>query len=432
MKICPQCKSVFTEEHFFCLNDGTPLTGTDAEQETIVSVRMEPPGAENVSFQGKITICSSCGLENRSNSKFCKKCGTLLPADTISAEKKIFTTDAQINFQLPRNDPPPEQAPAPFFENTVSYQQIPNQMPPRFNPPVSGPNDVVRKPEINKFVIGIVLVGLLAIVGLAWFFLRSHPMEAKLDNAISSNKLISPAGDNAYEYYQQMKKDGVKPEVLRKYEDRLFPLLTEKPPEILKTVTEPGYTEKRLDEWQDAAKMLEWASEMRPAEAQVAAKAAYCRGRVGYLSDQKDAAMESWKKAADLDKKWALPLNGIGLINNEQKNYEAAKPWLRQAIEREPGWALPYNNLGSAFYFQKRYTEAVPYYQKAIELSPRWARPHAWLASIAMETFDYPTAVAEFEKVLAPDAVGVGEMNMTSIRQQYEKAKANAAYSYQY
>jgi tetratricopeptide (TPR) repeat protein len=208
--------------------------------------------------------------------------------------------------------------------------------------------------------------------------------------------------------------------------------LIEKPGEILKTVVEPGTTEKRLEEWQDAAKLLEWASEMRPADNQVAAKAAYCKGRVNYLTEQKDAAVENWKKAADLDKKWALPLNGIGLIYNERKDYEGARKWLLQAIEREPNWAIPYNNLGSSYFFQKRFSEAAPYYQKALAISPRWARPHAWLASIAMENYDYQTAVEEFEKVLAPDAVGASELNLESIRKQLEKARSMASYNYGY
>jgi len=437
MKTCSQCLSIFTDDNFFCLNDGTTLTDSDPEQETVISRRVESQ-TPDVSFSERITICPTCRLENHQNSKFCKKCGSLLPINSDSSEKRIFTPGSQINFQLPQNDPPPNEPqvrhfnlgqvqpdPSPSFGETVAFQT------PKFTPPVSGQNNIPGKRGINKFLIGGLLIGLLLMGGSAWFFLRDHPVAAKLDMAISNNKLISPPSDNAYDYYQQMKKDGVAPDVLKKYEDRLLPLLTEKPTEILKTVSEPGYTEKRVDEWQDTAKMLEWASEMRPADQGMAAKAAYCRGRVGYLNDQKDDAIENWKKAADLDKKWALPLNGIGLVNNERKNYEGAKAWLRQAIEREPGWVLPYNNLGSAFYFQKRYAEAIPYYQKAVELTPRWARPHAWLASIAMETFDYQTAVNEFEKVLAPDAIGTGEMNMTAIRQQYEKAKSYAAISYQ-
>jgi tetratricopeptide (TPR) repeat protein len=435
MKICAQCNSIFTDDRFFCLNDGTTLTSADAEQETMVSRRVESPHSpENVSVANENPICRSCETENRGNTRFCKKCGGAMPASAVSGESNIFTPSDQINFQLPQNDPGPDVEQVRFIGNpdvpSSSHHQspvfvaTPSFQTPNFNPPVSAQNNFAARQGVNKFLVAGVILGLLVVSVVAWLLLRDHPMAAKLDAAINSNKIISPSGDNAYEYYHQMKKDGIKPDALKKFEDRLFPILTEKPAEVLKTVTEPGYTEKDPEEWQDAAKMFDWASEMHPADSQLAAKAAYCKGRVEYLNNQKDAAVEDWKKAADLDKKWGLALNGIGLINNEQKNYETAKTFLRQAIEREPGWALPYNNLGSAYYFQKRYPEAMPYYQKAIEISPKWARPHAWLASIAMENYDYQTAVNEFEKVLAPDALGTSEMNMTAIHQQYEKAKS--------
>ncbi|MEJ7860915.1 MAG: tetratricopeptide repeat protein [Pyrinomonadaceae bacterium] len=128
-------------------------------------------------------------------------------------------------------------------------------------------------------------------------------------------------------------------------------------------------------------------------------------------------------------KKWAIPLNGIGLIYNEQKSYEEARKWLTQAVERESNWAIPYNNLGSSYFFQNRFDEAEAYYLKAVELEPRWARPHAWLGSIAMKRYDCNGAVPYFEKVLAPDAVRAAEMNLESIRRQMEKAKS-CSYDY--
>ena len=138
---------------------------------------------------------------------------------------------------------------------------------------------------------------------------------------------------------------------------------------------------------------------------------------------------KDWKKAADLDKIWAVPLNGIGLIYNEQKNYEEAKKWLRQAIEREPTWAVPYNNLGTAHYYQNRFADAVLYYEKAVEFSPRWARPHAWLGSIAEKNYDYAACARELGLATAPDAIGASELaNIETIRRKKQECENMAAY----
>src|ERR1041384_232456 len=111
MKICAQCNSTFTEDHFFCLNDGSTLSEANTEQETVVSKRVEWNMADSVSLPEKATFCPSCGLENQANSKFCKKCGETLPAGEDLAEKRSFTPDSAIHFHLPQNASPPNLQP---------------------------------------------------------------------------------------------------------------------------------------------------------------------------------------------------------------------------------------------------------------------------------------------------------------------------------
>ena len=457
MKICSQCSSVFPDDYLFCLTDGSILAdGEGEEQETIVQKKIVFEQPTSALSPDMIFACPACGLANRANSKFCKKCGGALAtaAGSVSAENPAPVVNSEIGFPKfdvhPLSsggqglDPsvfqanavnPPFQAnagnPSPAFGATVAVQNPGFQAnaPGKIETPYAAPSVRRGTSTTGKIAFIGVLAAIILAGGVIWFINQPHPLESKLDKAIANNQLLAPNAENAYEYYHQLKKDGVGEKILRKYEDRLVPLLTEKPNEVLKTVLEPGVTEKRLEEWQDAAKMLEWASAMRPADNQLAAKALYCQGRLKYLAEQKDAAVADWKKAADTDKKWALPLNGIGLVYNEQKDYEGARKWLLQAVEREPNWVIPYNNLGTSFYYQKRFSEALQYYRKALALSPRWARPHAWLASIAMENYDYQTALDEFDKVLSPDAVGASELNLESIRKQREKAREMASYS---
>ena len=132
---------------------------------------------------------------------------------------------------------------------------------------------------------------------------------------------------------------------------------------------------------------------MRPNDKLLNAREKYIEGRIAFISKQKDQALASWKKASELDPTWAMPRNGVGVIYNEKKNFEAARKYLFEAVRREASWAVPYNSIGTSYYLEKKYDDASTYYMKAVERSPNWARPHAWLGDVAMERNDFGTAI---------------------------------------
>lgn len=448
MKTCPQCQSEFADDYVFCMSDGTPLASAEAEPETVVSSRVQLPATTALAPE-MLSVCANCGLQNRKQSKFCKKCGAALASQIIApASSPAISPLAQIplvNPAVPENSAPIFQNQvSPIFARSPAVKQVDHapaetvvfQSPKLFTPSGTISQSSALTPPVQSsnplrnWIIGVAATILLIGGGIGiWFWTQPNPLEQKLDAAIKNKQIILPAGSNAYDFYHQLKVEGASAAVLKKYEDRVFPFLTDKIDDVLKTVAEPGYTEKRLEEWQEEIKKLEWASELRPDDKKIAAKLAYCKGRVAYIADNKNAALEEWKRAADLDTKWALPLNGVGLIYNEKKDYETARNWLDKAIEREPMWAIPYNNYGTSLFYQSRFDEAEAYYRKAVEYSPLWARPHAWLASVAEKRYDYQTAIAEYERVFASDAIGTEGMEMETIRRKYEKAKTNS-YSY--
>lgn len=74
MRSCPQCRSRFGEEYFFCLNDGVRLIDDAGEQITFVApaIVRQP--------------CLKCGAGNDPDAVFCSKCGSAMTTPSVVTE----------------------------------------------------------------------------------------------------------------------------------------------------------------------------------------------------------------------------------------------------------------------------------------------------------------------------------------------------------
>ena len=308
MKTCPQCQSEFADDYIFCMNDGTPLRAAaeeSEEEQTVLSARKISFPATTALSPDMLNPCTQCGLQNRRQSKFCKKCGTPL---LVSQSNRAGDEAAQMPF--PEGD-------SRRLENSSAFV-VQNQVSPLFTasptsvqaekalaetivfqtPKITPPNSIAPRHEethaflpadpsnnLRNWIIGLAGLLLLVSCGLGvWYWTQPNPLELKLDAAIKNKQIIAPAGANAYDFYHQLKVEAASSAVLKKYEERVLPLLTETVDDILKSVTEPGSAERRIEEWQDEVKKLGWANEIRPDDKKIAAKLAYCKGRVAYLT----------------------------------------------------------------------------------------------------------------------------------------------------
>jgi Double zinc ribbon len=75
--LCPHCNSSYTDDYLFCLTDGNALLHESGEQETVIARVVTPSSFPELSSE-PLVVCPACGLQNRANSKFCKKCGGVL------------------------------------------------------------------------------------------------------------------------------------------------------------------------------------------------------------------------------------------------------------------------------------------------------------------------------------------------------------------
>lgn len=341
--------------------------------------------------------------------------------------------------------PPSFSAPAtqpvaravPFTRMEIETQRVepsftvPQPQPRDTNPagqPYTAPAEVNVPPAYQEssggrgWLIGLGVLFLLIVAGAAWFYFYNNSTQTKFTRAIEQGQYVTPAGESAYDYYLQLKRDGQKAEELAEYTKPLVPKLTTPAKKLFDDLGDPSIRDANVEVWEESQRALVWAAEINPKDTKLAAQASYASGRVAYLRGKKDEALDWWKKAYEQDKNWYLPANGLGIIYNERKNYVAARTVLQEAIRRAPDIALAYNNLGTAYLLAKDDAQAETNYQKAVELAPNWPRPHAWLGDIAMRRKDYARAVQEFELVLSLGATTDTSIDSNKIRQQLEQA----------
>lgn len=346
-------------------------------------------------------FCKKCGTPLNPEVRFCKKCGT----PTVVVNKQT----------APIVEPPPTAyQPSPSYQTSVVYEQTPT-----------------LPQAVNKrgLWIGIAVAAVIALAAIYYFYTRAA-IEGKLNSAVAHGNLLKPAGESAFDYYRKMKEQGMSDSTRHRVEDKLLPAVMARPQQMISDLATPGaQAETTLSDWQEAQALMSWAAEMRPNDSRIAARASYCAGRVANLSNRKDDALTFWKRAADQDASWAMPLNGIGLIYNEKKNYQTARSFLLEAIRREPQFALPYNNLGFTYLSERNDAQAEGYYRQAIERAPQWPRPHSWLGEIGMRRKDFNMAVQEYQATLDLDPSGTSGIDINTIRQRLEQAQRGLASS---
>jgi tetratricopeptide (TPR) repeat protein len=357
-------------------------------------------------------VCPACGTEANPGHTFCKRCGMRL----VTESTETRTSNAsQPEANAPYNHDAAQPIQQPSYQ---SYGQTVQS---------SG----LQAKTILTVVGGIAGLGILiTIIAIVAGNDKTRALEQKLDSAISRGQFLTPTTNNAHDLYYQLKNGGASEEKLRSFREKLVPLLTNPFYQMINVFMAPGADDPPFSDWQTAYESLRWASELRPEDKGLAARTAYCEGRVAFLSKNDDRAIEAWTRAANVDKSWPLPVNGIGLIYSARKNYAAARTYYFDAVQRDSTWAYPYNNIGTSYYMERNYYEAKSYYQKAIQLAPQWARPHSWLGDIAMRENDYATAVQEFSLVLEPSATGTKNMELSKIQQKLDLARQRSALQY--
>lgn len=369
--------------------------------------------------------CPNCHAPVKPHFKFCKKCRA--PVQAQGHAPAVAPAPAPVAYAEPIRVAPSQAHGALSASPPVPAAGVAD-VPPAGAPlaaPATGGSQ--NKKLIAVFAAVIIAGGALAAVAAYRASSSSHSTEAKLSNAIARGDLLAPSGESAQHYYRLLKSEGASAETLSRQAARLTQALTARPYKMLEEFAVAGNSDPSPSEWDEAGRLFTAASEINPQDGPLAARAAYCQGRAAYGRRQGDTALELWRRASDLDRAWALPPNGVGLIHNDREQFDTARTYLAEAIRRDPGWAPPYNNMGTSYLRQKNYDQAAEYYRRAAELAPRWARPHAWLGDIAYQRKDFCGAQQEYQSALDLATPGMTNWNPQRIQSKRDDAAAKCA-----
>lgn len=116
---------------------------------------------------------------------------------------------------------------------------------------------------------------------------------------------------------------------------------------------------------------------------------------------ERDLASREYKRAAELDRGWALPLLNLGNLAAADEQWREAERFYRRALKLEPKLAEAMNNLAWVLLSQGEFEEAVSWASKAVELNPRQPAFLDTLAAAEMGRGQTASALAAVEAALA-------------------------------
>jgi tetratricopeptide (TPR) repeat protein len=91
---------------------------------------------------------------------------------------------------------------------------------------------------------------------------------------------------------------------------------------------------------------------------------------------QPDQAAVYFKKAIELDPKYAVGYSDLGNMYLQKGQLDPAIQYMQKALQMEPDMPITYYNLGNAYAEERRLDLAIRYWKKAIEIQPDYPMPH--------------------------------------------------------
>ncbi|MGB9595641.1 MAG: tetratricopeptide repeat protein, partial [Candidatus Poribacteria bacterium] len=113
-----------------------------------------------------------------------------------------------------------------------------------------------------------------------------------------------------------------------------------------------------------------------------------------------DKAIESFKKAVELDQNFTMAHFSLGSMLLKKGDYKSAEIELQKAIELDDKFYSAYFNLGEVYRNQKQNDLAMLAYKKAIEINPKWGYPYFGIGMIYFDQDKLQDAELQFNQAI--------------------------------
>lgn len=232
-----------------------------------------------------------------------------------------------------------------------------------------------------------------------------QPERAALQQAIREGRLVSPAGNNAWELYQRFSALPVPQDAKDAVQEELIAALGTAGDRVLSAYRR-GDQVVRLDaaRYQEGALLFQRASELDPNERSYMAKARFMAGRAAVEAGRYTEAITVLREAISLDPNAAYSYNALGIAFMQQRQWDEAITNYRAALERAENWVYPRFNLAVVYTHLQRFREAEAEYNKAIEvgttLGARYSYLHLNLGALYLQQNRYQDAERELKRAL--------------------------------
>jgi len=142
--------------------------------------------------------------------------------------------------------------------------------------------------------------------------------------------------------------------------------------------------------------------------------------------NQLDRAIEDYKKAIELNQKFADSYNNRGAAYCELNQHARAIEDFNKAIAMNRNFAMAYNNRGLAYHRLNRHKKAIKDFNRAIELNPNYAESYNNRGVVFHELDQYESAIEDYRKAIVMNRNFAMAYNNRGIAyhelNQYEKA----------
>jgi tetratricopeptide (TPR) repeat protein len=236
-------------------------------------------------------------------------------------------------------------------------------------------------------------------------FPESAQVRDALERALEEGRLLSPAGNNAWELYQRYLQYPLPESERSDVQDDLVIALASTGDKVLWAYRR-GDPVIRLDaaRFEEGAQLFERASEIEPDDLALRSKARFMAGRAMVERRRFDEGMALLREAVALDPEAAYAYNALGIAHMEQQRWDDAVQSFRAASARAEKWVYPHYNLGRAFASQGRYREAEEEFRAGIalesELGLKYSYLHYNLGILYLYQGRLPQAQEQFRRAI--------------------------------